>query len=93
MSEKKITIDTVSNEDGNELFNAICTDILKMKVQDVRAKLGIHTAQKVTTKDVITLLQEEKLKCELTVYYDPEKLAEKKVIKEVADTPAEDLFN
>lgn len=71
MAEKKfIKINSASNEDGNDLFNAICKDVLKKEPKDVRHELGLPVAQKVTTKDLISLIQENKLDCEIKVLYN-----------------------
>lgn len=70
MAKQFIKINSAGNEDGNDLFNAICKDVLKQQVNDVRHELGLPIAQKVTTKDVITLIQEKKLNCEIKIIYD-----------------------
>jgi hypothetical protein len=76
MSKQFLAIDSASNEDGNELFNSICKEILKKPVNTVRGELGLPVAQKVTMKDVITLIQENKLECEIKVIWDPAKVTE-----------------
>jgi len=58
MSQTQISVNSVSNADGNELFEAICTDALKMKVNEVKGILDIPKADKATMKDVISLLQD-----------------------------------
>jgi hypothetical protein len=75
MAKEFILINSASNEDGNEMFNSICKDVLKKPVNTVRGELGLPVAQKVTTKDLITLIQENNLECEIKVIYDAEKLA------------------
>lgn len=72
MSKQFIKINSASNEDGNDLFNAICKDVFHKKSSDLRIEIGLNPAQKVTTKDVITLIQEYGLECEIIVKYDPE---------------------
>lgn len=70
MAEKKfIKIDTVTNEDANAMFNLICKDVIKKPVKEVRTALGLPTDQKVTTKDLISLIQEHNLECEVKVSY------------------------
>lgn len=76
MGNKYLKITSVSNEDGNDLFNAICKDVLHRKTSDLRLELGLPVAQKVTMKDCITLIQEKGLSAELIVTYDPEKKIE-----------------
>lgn len=85
MSRKFIKINSASNDDGNEMFNAICKDVIKTKTSVVRADLGLPVAQRVTTKDLITLIQENKLDCEITVFY-------KDAVEEKPEDPAEDIF-
>lgn len=73
MARQFIKIKSASNDEGNDLFNAICKDILHAKTSVVRNDIGLPVAQKVTTKDLITLIQEKKIDCEITVFYDPDK--------------------
>lgn len=70
MSKKFLKISSASNEDGNDLFIAICKDVLGEPHIKVKADLGLPVAQKVTTKDLITLLQEKNIPCEIKVLYD-----------------------
>jgi len=73
MAKQFLKITSLTNEDGNDMFNAICKDVLHQKSSEVRLKLGLPPAQKVTTKDLVTLIQENGLEANLVVYYDPEK--------------------
>jgi len=70
MAKKFLKITSASNEEGNDLFNAICKDILNKKTSEVRNELGLPIATKVTTKDLITLIQEKGLECEIIVKYE-----------------------
>ncbi len=83
MSRQFIKITSATNEDGNDMFNAICKDILHTKTSVVRADLSLPIMQRVTTKDLITLIQEKGLECEITVFHDPEIAIEAKKKEEV----------
>ena len=72
MAKQFLKINSLSNDDGNDLFNAICKDILHKKSNEVRIALALPPAQRVTTKDVVTLIQECGLECYLSVSFDPE---------------------
>lgn len=69
MQKKFIKVSSASNEDGDGLFNAICVDIMKEKPKDIKSILGIPSTQSATMKDCITLIQENKLECEIIVRY------------------------
>lgn len=67
---KYLKINSADNKDGNDLFNAIAKDILRMKPGHLKEELGLPSGPTVTTKDVISVIQEKKLKCTLTIEYD-----------------------
>lgn len=77
MSEKKyLKIDSIKNEDGNALFDAICNKVLKVKPAEAKELLGIHKKEPATTVDVIQLLQNlvsdgENVSVEIIVKYEP----------------------
>lgn len=78
MAEKKfIKIDSVNNEDGNALFEAICKNVLNEAPAECKELLGIPKKEKATTQDVISLLQNSitegvDISVEITVKYTKE---------------------
>lgn len=71
MEKKYIKVSSASNDDGNDLFNAICADVIKMPPKEVKEMLSIPVSQDATMKDCITLIQENKIECEIIVKYSP----------------------
>jgi len=82
MSEKRfIKISSISNDDGNAMFDAICSKVLKVKPADAKELLGISKKEPATTVDTIQLLQNlvsdgENVSIEICVTYEPKISAE-----------------
>lgn len=65
-----IKVNTASNEDGKALFGAVCENVLHVTTDEAKEMLGIPAAVPVNMKDVITLIQENKLECEISIMYE-----------------------
>lgn len=71
MKKKYIKVSSASNDDGEDFFNAICVEVIKINPKEVKGIIGIPVSQKATMKDCITLIQENKIDCEIIVKYSP----------------------
>lgn len=91
MGREFLKIDSASNTDGNALFVAICKDVLGEPHHKVKGDLGLHVAKTVTTKDLITLLQEKNIPCEIKVYLPEQKVPNK--VEEKEPEKEDDPFN
>lgn len=72
MAKSFIKISDVSNEEAERMFSAICSDVIKQDEQEVKEMLGIPKSTPVTTKDLISLIQDSNVKCDIIVWYDSE---------------------
>ena len=82
MAEKRfVKINSIKNDDGNAMFDAICSKVLKVKPAEAKELLGISKKEPATTVDVIQLLQNlisdgENVSVEICVTYEPKVSAE-----------------
>lgn len=71
MSKKFLKVNTLDATDAKDLFNAICTDILKRSPADVRKEdLKFKVGQSTIMKDVIDLCKMHKIETHITVIYE-----------------------
>jgi len=70
MAKQFIKIKNASNEEADQMFSAICKDVIKQDVGEVKEMLGIPKATPATIKDLMSLIQDSKVECEIIVYYD-----------------------
>ena len=79
MAKEYLKINNLSNKEAGEMFKAICDKIIGSTENDMKEMLGIQAATEVTTKDLVSLIQESNVRCELTVFYDSDVIASAKV--------------
>ena len=94
MAELFLKITDASNEEAAQMFSAICTDVIKQNEREVKEMMGIPKDTPATTKDLISLIQDSNLKCEITVFYEAKAETTTPVVEEVkaevkTEVPAE----
>lgn len=69
MAKQFITAENVSNEEAGAVFSKLCTDVLKQDEASMKEMLGIPVGTPVTTKDLISLIQDSGLEANIVIYY------------------------